>query len=289
MTMRWSPLFVLGLALAANACTIQSDDDDGSVDENGPSESSSEGAAEYVSSVEYDGTPARFRSGSPPEPTGDLQVTVPSSRAAINGGSTTVSLSASAEIVKVYMSIEGEDGYWEISVSAGVDLVDLLLTLAQSVPEDVFEVEFQVEDAQGNVSEPAAMQTTVTEVGTGELQVSVSWDVDNDIDLSVIDPNGFEIYYAADISPEGGELDLDSNPACSIDGINNENIRWLEGTAPRGSYQVVVTNYSNCTSSEANFVVTVQKAGADPATFSGSFPAEATAGEVVSVTEFEFP
>ena len=60
------------------------------------------------------------------------------------------------------------------------------------------------------------LPTTVTTVGTGDVQVSVSWDVSNDIDLHVVDPNGFEIYWDDDTSPEGGTLDLDSNAGCAV-------------------------------------------------------------------------
>ena len=35
----------------------------------------------------------------------------------------------------------------------------------------------------------------VVQVGTGDVQISLSWDVDSDVDLHVVDPNGDEIYW----------------------------------------------------------------------------------------------
>ena len=46
-------------------------------------------------------------------------------------------------------------------------------------------------------------------LGTGALQVSLTWDRDNDQDLYVVTPSGEEIYYSRPASSDGGELDRD--------------------------------------------------------------------------------
>lgn len=57
-------------------------------------------------------------------------------------------------------------------------------------------------------------------------------------------------------------LDLDSNPACFLDNINNENITYEDGTPPSGEYTVVVDYFSDCgVATETNFVVTVRANG----------------------------
>ena len=38
---------------------------------------------------------------------------------AINGGSTMITVEADSTIVKIYVAIQGEDGYWEVTVPAG--------------------------------------------------------------------------------------------------------------------------------------------------------------------------
>jgi hypothetical protein len=240
-----------------------------------------------------DGTDATYHTGTLPAPAGTIDVTVPATGTAINGGSTMITVESSAEIVKIYISIQGSDGYWELTVPAGSTVADVLLTLAQQLPPSLTIV-FEVGDAAGNISAPATIMTTIVQVKTGDIQVSVSWDADNDIDLHVVDPNGFEIYYSADISPEGGELDLDSNAGCSIDSVDNENILWPIGKAPHGMYTVRVDNYENCQNTATNYVVTVQKKGQAPQTFMGNFPATDLGdtggqGDGVMITTFTYP
>jgi uncharacterized protein YfaP (DUF2135 family) len=87
----------------------------------------------------------------------------------------------------------------------------------------------------------------------------------------VIDPNGDEVYWANRTVASGGELDLDSNPACTIDNTNNENIVWPTGSAPSGQYQVIVDYWSDCGVPRSDYVVTVSMAGQQPQIFTGSF------------------
>jgi hypothetical protein len=240
-----------------------------------------------------DGVAATYHAGPLPAPQGALTITVPASGTAINGGSTMITVSATSEITSVYVAIEGADGYWEIQVPAGTTVADVLLTLAQQLPDQI-RIVFEVADAAGNVSSPVTMDTGIVKVGTGDIQISVTWNADNDIDLHVIDPLGFEIYYNANVSDEGGELDLDSNPDCSIDHINNENVVWPSGTAPTGTYSVLVANYMNCTGLATSYAVTVQKKGQPPMTFMGSYAADDAgigggAGTGDLVTTFTYP
>jgi hypothetical protein len=253
------------------------------------------GVREAVTGVRGpDGGAATFHEGPLPAPMGTIDVSVPSTNTAINGGSTMIAVSSTTEIVKIYVSVQGSDGYWEVTVPAGTTVADVLLTLAQQLPAQLVIV-FEVVDAAGNVSAPATVTTSIVQVKTGDVQVSISWDVDNDVDLHVVDPNGFEIYYGEEVSPEGGELDLDSNAGCSpIDGVNNENVVWPIGKAPPGMYTVRVDNYDNCTSMAVNYVVTVQKKGETPQTFMGSFAATdlgdgGGAGDGVLITTFTYP
>ena len=147
-----------------------------------------------------------------------------------------------------------------------------MLTLAQQLPDQI-RITFEGEDAAGNVSAPVTMDTAIVKVGTGDVQISVTWNVDNDIDLHVIDPNGFEIYFNSNASDEGGVMDLDSNPECNIDSIKNENVVWPMGTALAGQYSVLVANFMNCTSLATTYAVTVHIKGQPPATYMGSFAA----------------
>ena len=63
------------------------------------------------------------------------------------------------------------------------------------------------------------------------------------------------------MSVDGGWLDLDSNPACSMDHVNNENVFWPPGQAPVGEFIVRVDFYEDCCSCGANYTVTVNYCG----------------------------
>jgi hypothetical protein len=283
----WLGLMALGAGLGCGGSRSGAQPDGGGAD--GPVTTSGQ-----VSRVRGpDGTDATYHTGALPAPSGTIDVTVPPSGTAINGGSTMITVASSAQIVKIYISIQGSDGYWELTVPAGSTVADVLLTLAQQLPPQLTIV-FEVSDAAGNISAPATLVTTIVEVKTGDIQVSVSWDADNDVDLHVVDPSGFEIYYGNKVSPEEGELDLDSNAACDIDSVDNENILWPIGKAPAGTYTVRVDNFENCTDQATNYVVTVQKKGQPPQTFMGSFPATDPGdggghGDGVMITTFTYP
>jgi hypothetical protein len=72
-----------------------------------------------------------------------------------------------------------------------------------------------------------------------------------------------EIYYGSDYSSNGGVLDLDSNPGCSIDGVQNENITYSEeSSVEAGVYIVRVDLYDGCdVAAQTNYIVTARLNG----------------------------
>lgn len=85
-------------------------------------------------------------------------------------------------------------------------------------------------------------------LGTGDIQVTLTWGSYTDLDLHVTDPSGVEIYYNRRTSPSGGALDVDANAGCSSNQTNTpvENIYWPYGKAPTGTYNVRVVVYATC-------------------------------------------
>jgi fibronectin type III domain protein len=134
----------------------------------------------------------------------------------------------------------------------------------------------------------ASNEVLVFVVGfTGDVQVSVSWDAPSDVDLHVVEPGGNELYYGNPSSPTGGQLDVDSNAACAIDGRQIENIRW-GGQAPAGSYTVRVDYWDACNVARTNYLVTV-KNGPSTQTFPGVFTGpgdQGGGGSGVFITSF---
>lgn len=110
------------------------------------------------------------------------------------------------------------------------------------------------------------------ELGTGDVQLTLRWDSDADLDLSVTEPGGgFEIAFPQEqrTSPSGGSLDVDSNVDCVNDG-GVENIFWPENGAPTGTYTIGVTGYelfnvdTNTDCGSGGFTLTIRVAGQPP-------------------------
>lgn len=220
------------------------------------------------------GTVGTVHSGAvPAAQTSGPAASVASNISVINGGTSQVGVNSSASMTKVLVAVQGVDGYWEVTLPTASTSVQLLLTLAQSITGSSLPLTFAAANASGQYGASTTRNATLTQVGTGDVQVSVSWDTPTDVDLHVVGPDNVEIYYANTSSAAGGTLDLDSNASCSIDNVNNENITWPTGNAPAGTYTVRVDLWSACSSTGANYVVTVKVAGRAAQVFTGSFTA----------------
>ena len=91
---------------------------------------------------------------------------------------------------------------------------------------------------------PPSTTTTTIVLGTGDVQATLRWSGDADLDLHVIDPEGVEIFYENARSPSGGTLDVDMVPTCGETGSNNvENVFWPEGGSIPGEYQAYVVHF----------------------------------------------
>jgi hypothetical protein len=183
---------------------------------------------------------------------------------------------------KILVGVQGSNGYYEymnLTKSTSV-IYTLSLVLSTSIPGEEFVIIVAIVDDYGKVSDIFELPVSIVEVGTGQLQVSLSWDQANDVDLHLIEPDEEEIYYGADYSSNGGVLDLDSNPGCYIDGVQNENITYSEeNTLEAGTYIVRVDLYDGCdVTAQTNYIVTARLNGQLIAQqslnnpFSGSFP-----------------
>ena len=99
-----------------------------------------------------------------------------------------------------------------------------------------------------------------TAQASDKLQVTMAWSKDVDLDLHVTPPGGSELGYN-NRSGQGGELDLDSNPACSLDHRRVENITWTTQQPPTGVYTVRPNYYENCESGAVSYTITVRNEG----------------------------
>lgn len=207
-----------------------------------------------------------------PQPSGTTgpTVAVAGISSAVNGGSTQASLDGSGTFQRVVIGIEGVDGYYDLVLPSGTTLEDVVLGLSPSLGARQLRMRYAVEGPDG--LGPFSSQTVrIIRVGTGDVQVNISWSGASDVDLYVTDPSDETVYFGNRDAASGGGLDLDSNAACNIDGKNAENIVWPANQAPRGTYKVVVRYFDDCGVAQTDWVVTVLAKGQAPQTFTGSF------------------
>jgi hypothetical protein len=231
---------------------------------------------------------ATMHEGSPPAAGSGPAAQVSGIMTAVNGGSALVNLAAGSTFNRVYISTPRAQGYWDVLLPTGTTAEDLIVSVARGVAGGNLTVRYQAENA--GVAGPYANQALrIIGVGTGDVQVSIAWTGATDVDLHVIDPNGEEIYYAHRTAASGGQLDLDSNPACDLDNKNNENVVFPAGKAPAGDYHVIVYYYAACQQPRSDWVVTTLVKGQQPQTFTGSFVGpEGSGNPPVPLTTFTF-
>ncbi|MBI5529344.1 MAG: hypothetical protein HY897_23715 [Deltaproteobacteria bacterium] len=212
----------------------------------------------------------------------------------VTGGSTKLDLAwEGLEQIQgrsLVVSVKGERGYFIVPAPGNDQPLTAEIFVSPEIESGTRNLLFAVDDGTGTPDEPVpgkylSVPLKIIHVGTGDIQISLNWDRPNDVDLHVIEPSGEEIFYAHRTSSAGGQLDLDSNPDCSLDHWNNENIFWPAGGAPSGVYVVNVVMYANCGVEEpTRFRVTVTRAGGVDS-FEGAFCPNQD-GMVIEVTRF---
>jgi hypothetical protein len=238
-------------------------------------------------------TAASQQSGAPPSAvSGGPTATITGNGNTVNGGSNAYTVIGSAPAQRVFVSVGNvsgngngggglspsavtnaatdADGFWQLDLPTAVTTVQLIVSFGRDIPASKFDIRVQIANAAGTVGTAASITQTVLAAGTGDVQVTATWDAASDVDLHVQEPNGNEVFWQAPTSSTGGALDLDSNPGCVIDNRNAENVRWPAGQAPAGTYIVRLHYFANCGVSQTNFVVTVNNGG-NTQVFTGSF------------------
>ena len=251
----------------------------------------------------------------------------------ITGGASIITFSSSEQLSDLYVGIKGVKGYYECPLktvstyATDTYVYEITLLMSQDLKNEKFAVSISAvsKDGKRNVALHSDEIGVIT-VATGKLQVSLTWDQLDDVDLYLVEPSENVIFYANPFSSDGpmtemyrfayylvqkytdhtipgfnplnedhldllmdylddvpesvdfenemktylnnnknrinGFLDLDSNPACNIDGVNNENITYTN-QAPNGMYYVAVDLYAKCANSRAGarYAVTVNYDG----------------------------
>ncbi len=219
---------------------------------------------------------ATLQDGAAPNPGSGPAASVSGISVMINGGSGQQTVSGASAFTRVIVSVEGLNDYYELTLPAGVSSEGVLISLSQRATAGNMYMLYAVGSA-GTLGTYARQSLRVIQVGSGDIQISASWTDSADVDLHVIDPSGEEIYFGHKLAASGGTLDLDANAACSPNEsaprvfYSNENVVWPLGSAPNGTYKVILDYWSDCNVAQTDWVVTIQRQGAQPQIFTGSF------------------
>lgn len=166
------------------------------------------------------------------------------------------------------IGLRGDRGYWIVTAglpdvqAPGYPTFTAALSFSPDLRSGTYDLVVRAADARGRLGAAETRELTIT--GTahpdGALVISLGWDVEADLDLHVVDPDGVEIWKRninSQVAPppgspvdpeawkEGGLLDFDSNAACVIDGRRRENVVW-KSDPPKGHYLVRVDTASLC-------------------------------------------
>ena len=247
-----------------------------------------------VAAIEVAGAAGVPRFEDVPEPGDGPSVAVVGNHFYVAGGSVFLDIEPEpgATVDKLILSIEGESfGYYEIDVPDAATshrLVGQVLFDVDPPPPGCLEV--SAVDAGGAVGPPTCHFVIGIPTDFSDVQVTVSWDTDADLDLHVADPNGHEVYFGADEVESGGVL-FPTSDLCEPDNYRNERIAWTEGTPPPGRYEVRLSHYRSCGAEETNYVVSVYNHGT-VTTFTGTFTGDGednARGTGVVITTFHVP
>ncbi|GAP71388.1 hypothetical protein SAMD00024442_11_52 [Candidatus Symbiothrix dinenymphae] len=97
----------------------------------------------------------------------------------------------------------------------------------------------QLDKALQKVKSGETVDCTATPTpSTGDVQVFLSWNNYNDLDLICTDPQGASVWYKNKRVPSGGQLEIDMNVEYPDSKTPIENIYWAQGGAPNGTYNV---------------------------------------------------
>ncbi|MDE0025931.1 MAG: putative Ig domain-containing protein [Spirochaetaceae bacterium] len=210
-----------------------------------------------------------------PEPSGGPAVTVSGSRVFMAGGPVFVDVAPEpgASVDKLLVSVGGERfGYYEVDLSDAAASYQVRGQVRFDVDPEIESgcVNVAAVDAGGAVGPVTCHEMLHAAVDFADVMVTVSWDSDADLDLTVVDGTGEAVYYGNTESSTGGAFRIRSS--CGTRSwIRNEHIGWSRGTPPEGHYEVRLNHWWNCgTVEQTNYVVSVYNHG-QVSTFSGTF------------------
>jgi hypothetical protein len=182
--------------------------------------------------------------------------------------------SATGTARAVLIGLEGDSGHWILPMGAedfdfpGSYAFSTRLSFSPTIPAGTYSLVLRAVDANDVAGTPQGMALMVVPAApAGALVVTLEWDADADLDLKlrmpdINDPSMTDDVWAKaplalpprsssepppapDEVKAAGQLDMDSNGQCRIDGKRQENIVF-PNPPPSGKYEVRVDAFSMC-------------------------------------------
>lgn len=228
---------------------------------------------------------------------------------ALTGGMNFITINTDQEFTAFLVGVKDQPGYWTVDaeqVAGGRSQNSYVIPVNFGTEFDSdFTMVVVAKGLDGKLSQPTEAPVSHVESKSGDLNINLTFSNEKDIDLHLYTPSGQHIYYgnrggvASVELPDGTVvdteygLDHDSNAACSIDGLNNENIFIPAELIEPGVYRIEVDMWSNCDPTiSTNWAIVaryqdavlVPTTGSNPA--SGVYPVNAGSGDHTEVMTF---
>jgi hypothetical protein len=193
------------------------------------------------------------------------------------------------QTVAVAIALEDDVGYWSIDAQApspeapNAPTFHTALSFSKNLSVGAHVLDVWAIDTSGHVGTRRQQPFTIVnnELPVDPLVIQLTWDVDADLDLSVVTPSGTNISSenpSSVVTVPGevstatsvGQLDHDSNKNCSADGLRDERISF-EKSPEGGNYHVYVTAASLCDEVAAHYRVNAYASGSRVGSATGEF------------------
>jgi subtilisin family serine protease len=133
-------------------------------------------------------------------------------------------------------------------------------------------------------SEPLDCGTSQNSPSSGDVQIILSWENINDLDLICIDPKNDTVWFQNKTIASGGQLEIDMNANEMKQENPIESIFWPTGTAPIGTYQIHLLYYKKkCEANQTNYTIRL-KYGGQNKIFRGSIREEDNSLQICTFT-----
>lgn len=206
---------------------------------------------------------AQYREGQFPAATSTATLQgVTINERALSGGMNFITIVSDVRYNRFFIGVQGVEGYWEYVPDTPANRAEgdggsttyvIPVAYSTTYSSDITML-ISGEDESGDITEPYETEITYVESQSGDLNINLTFSNAKDVDLHLFMPSGEHIYYGerggtvetADGQTVSYGLDHDSNAACGIDNLNNENIYIPAELIQAGTYTVVVDMYANC-------------------------------------------